>query len=492
MKKVIIIGGGISGLTAGIYAQQKGFETEIYEKNAMTGGECTGWERRGYHIDNCLHWLTGCRPEDDLNRIWLNIGALSDSTQLYHEPYFYKLEIHGKELHFWRDIDRARAEFLELAPEDSKEINRFFDHVKNAESVRVPCEKSLAEMNMFEFMRFGMTMAAAGKMMQEYGKESIADLAARFTNPIVQAMISQYFAGHYKAITLLTSYAFYTGGTGALPMGGSVGMVKRIVDRYESLGGKIHTSMAAQRVNVEGKRAVSVTFADGSTVPCDHVICATDTAVTFGKLLDEKYMDKKLRAMYSDRDGYPVTSGFHVSFGVIGAEDCGFSGSVIFPCKPVKIGTQTKYYMGVRLYDYDDTLFPADRRVIQCNTLQNEEDHAYWQELYSDSERYNAEKQRIADQTMERVIAQYPQLEGRLVPLCTYSPITFTRWCGAFKGAYMSFFERTGSKSLTAKNTIKGLRNVFICSQWVTTNGGLPTAAASGKFAADALASSAK
>ena len=225
MKKVIIIGGGISGLTAGIYAQQKGFVTEIYEKNPMMGGECTGWNRQGYHIDNCIHWLTGCRSTDDLNKIWKNIGALSEDTKLYYEPYFYMLDMDGKQLHFWRDLKKARAEFLALAPEDKKEINKFFDNVKNAECVKVPCEKSLAEMNMYEFLRFGMSMSAAGKMMNEYGKDSIADLAERFRNPMVKAMMSQYFDSTYKAITLITSYAFYTSNTGAMPMGGSVSMI---------------------------------------------------------------------------------------------------------------------------------------------------------------------------------------------------------------------------------------------------------------------------
>lgn len=492
MKKVIIIGGGISGLTAGIYAQQNGFETEIYEKNPMIGGECTGWNRQGYHIDNCLHWLTGCRPDDDLNRIWKNIGALADDTELYHEPYFYMIEMDGRALHFWRDLEKARAEFLALAPEDSKEINKFFDNVRNAESVRVPCEKSLAEMNTLEFMRFGMTMAAAGRMIREYGKDCISDLAARFSNPVVRAMMEQYFAGHYKAITLLSSYAFYTGGTGALPMGGSVDMVNRIVERYENLGGRIHTGMSARSIDIVKGKAVSVTFEDGSTVPCDYVISAVDPSVTFGRLLDRKYMDKKMRKMYDNREGYPVTSGFNVSFGITGDVDCGFSGSVLFPCEPIRIGTQDKSFMGVRLYDYDSTLFPADKRVIQCNTLQSEADYAFWSELYRDKERYNAEKQRIADETQARIIAKYPQLDGRLVQLCTYSPVTFTRWCGAYKGAYMSFFERPDSKSLTAKNTLKGLDNVFIGSQWVTTNGGLPTAAASGKFASDALMARAK
>ena len=137
MKKVVIIGGGISGLSAGIYAQQMGYQTEIYEKNPMVGGECTGWNRQGYHIDNCIHWLTGSQKEDDLYGIWNNVGVLDDSIQMYREEYIYKLEMDGKSLHLWRDIEKARKEFLAIAPEDSDEINKFFDNVKLAECVKV-------------------------------------------------------------------------------------------------------------------------------------------------------------------------------------------------------------------------------------------------------------------------------------------------------------------------------------------------------------------
>ena len=46
-EKVIVIGAGIAGLTAGIYALKAGFDVEIYEKNAIPGGECIGWNRKG-------------------------------------------------------------------------------------------------------------------------------------------------------------------------------------------------------------------------------------------------------------------------------------------------------------------------------------------------------------------------------------------------------------------------------------------------------------
>lgn len=488
MKKVIIIGGGIAGLSAGIYAQQNGFATEIYEKNPMVGGECTGWNRQGYHIDNCIHFLTGCRPEDEIYQVWRNVGAIDDTTGLIRDPYVYKLEADGKALHFWRDLEKTRQEFLSAAPEDAVELNRFFDAVKLAECVKVPTQKSLAEMNPLEYMKFGMSMKDMGKVSQEYGKESVGDLVERFRNPLVRDMMGCYFQSSYQAVTLITTYAFFTSGTAAILEGGSVGLVRRVAKRYTDLGGKIHTNSAAQKVNISGGKAQSVTFADGSTAECDYVICAADPAVTFPGLIDESYMDKKLRKMYKMPGDYTVSSIFHVSFGIIGGEDCGVdTGASLYPCEAYTVGKKTLNRIGIRMYDYDETLFPRDKRVIQCNITQDGEDYTYWQRLYADKARYNEEKARIAQVLEERILHLFPALKGRLVLLCTYSPVTFTRWCGAYRGAYMSFFGRPGCKRLTAKNSVKGLSNVFIASQWLTTNGGLPIAVTSGKFAVDAL-----
>jgi len=488
MKKVVIIGGGIAGLTAGVYAQQNGFNTEIYEKNATSGGECTGWNRQGYHIDNCIHWLTGCRLEDELNKIWRNIGAINENTEFYREPCFYSLDMDGNTLHFWRDIEKTRKEFLALAPEDSEELNKFFDSVKYAECIKIPCKKSLAEMGFIEYMRFGMTMAQMGRVIKEYGDDTVIDLANRFKSPFVKEMMGRYFNSSYKAITLISSYSFYTSGTAAIPLGGSVGMVHRIVKRYETLGGNIHNNMSAVRINISTGKADSVTFADGSTVPCDYVICAADTSVVFNRLIDKKYMDKNLKKMYYNSKGYSVASSFNVSFGVIGESDCGIAeGSLIFPCDKFIVAGQEIDFMGVRMYDYDKALFPKEMRVIQCNILQNESDYEYWKRLYNNKEQYNAEKQRIANELKTRIIHHCPELKDRLVILDSYSPVTFNKWCGAYKGSYMSFLEQKGYNSLTAKNSIKGLSNVFLASQWLSTYGGLPMAATSGKFAVDEM-----
>ena len=56
MKKVIVIGAGISGLTAAVYARRSGFEAVVLEKAGSPGGVSTNWVRKGYTFEGGVHW----------------------------------------------------------------------------------------------------------------------------------------------------------------------------------------------------------------------------------------------------------------------------------------------------------------------------------------------------------------------------------------------------------------------------------------------------
>ena len=74
-KKIIIIGAGISGLSTGIFGQKNGYTTEIFEKNPVAGGLCRCWNRKGFNIDGCIHWLTGVKPDSPIRRLWDELEA---------------------------------------------------------------------------------------------------------------------------------------------------------------------------------------------------------------------------------------------------------------------------------------------------------------------------------------------------------------------------------------------------------------------------------
>lgn len=50
-KKVVLIGGGLGGLSAAISLRQKGYKVELYEKNTHIGGKLNRLEQDGFGVD---------------------------------------------------------------------------------------------------------------------------------------------------------------------------------------------------------------------------------------------------------------------------------------------------------------------------------------------------------------------------------------------------------------------------------------------------------
>ncbi len=483
MKKVSIIGGGIAGMTAGILLQKAGFQTEIFEKNTVPGGQCTGWKRDGYMIDNCIHWLTGTRKGSALHELWKEVGALGEHVEIHEKEMFFSSRLDGEILTFWRDKERTRQELLALSPQDEKEINKLITYVGLAESMTVPVEKPFDAMNLVDFMKLGMSMKAMGKVMKEYGGMDIRELAMRFQHPLIRRAITDYMPPGYQAYAFVVSYGTVTGGNGDIPKGGSVAMALRMAETYKKYGGALHTNTPVEQVVINGNQATGILLQDGSRVVADYVVCACDTDYTFHKLLPEMYMPKGLRKMYEEETKYPVSSGFQIAYAVDGIFS-ELTGTRVFSCEPLAVGAQTVQAMSVQSYDYEPDFAPKGKMVLQTNFSQNEVDYGYWEALYRNKEAYREKKAELAQEAKNRLITEYPVLEGKVRVLDVWTPMTYNRYCNSYKGAYMSFVTTKQARSVTVPGTIKGLNNVFLASQWQMGPGGLPTAAAMGKFAA--------
>ncbi len=483
MKMVAIIGGGISGMTAGVLLQKAGFKTEIYEKNALPGGQCTGWKREGYFIDNCIHWLTGTRAGSALNELWKEIGALGEEVELYEKEMFFSSKLNGQVLTFWRDKERTRREMLALSPEDEKEINKLMKYVSMAETMTVPVEKPFDAMNPIDFIKLGKSMKAMGKVMKEYGNMDINELAMRFKHPLIRRAIIDYMPRGYQAYAFLVSYGTVTGGNGDIPKGGSLAMSLRIAEKYKEYGGVIHTNASVKTIILNGKKAEGILLENGKKAEADYIVCACDMDYTFRKLLPEKYMPKGLKKMYVNREKYLVSSGFQIAYAVNGVFS-ELTGTRVFSCSEMIVGMQKVQSMSVQSYDYEPDFAPEGKMILQTNFSQSEDDYKYWESLYMDKETYNIRKQEIAKQAMERIIDEYPFLAGKIHVIDVWSPMTYTRYCNSYKGAYMSFVTTKQAKSITVPGIVKGIDNVMLASQWLMGPGGLPTAAAMGKFAA--------
>lgn len=486
MKKIIIIGGGISGLTAGIYAQKYGFESTIYEQNTITGGQCTGWNRQGYHIDNCIHWLTGTQDGTLMNELWKEVDALGENIKQFKPESFGVYEFDGQKVSIYNDYDKLKAELLRVAPEDKELIEDFMHDVALASGMDVPADKPVDMHSLPELMKLGMRMKDAGAILKKYGNISCVDYAKRFKNPLLQKVFHEMMPAYYSAQALIFSVATVINGNGNIPEGGSLAMSERMRKKYISLGGKVQTGMTATEIMVSGKQATGVKFADGTQVSADYVIAACDVKYTFETLLDNQFHDSEFESRFEaekeQTGSYPVPTSAHVTFAVdMDMKD--YPVSFVFETEKYQVGVSEFETLGVRNYSYESAFAPQGKAVLKTFISQWDKDYEWWEELYKDKMAYEVYKEELARKIQNRLEKRFPELVGKLSVIDVYTPITYHRYCNTYHGAWMSFVMQAGQKQLMHNGKIKGLGNCFLAGMWLQPPGGLPVAAVTGKYA---------
>ena len=478
-EKIVIIGGGIAGLSAGIYAKLAGFDVEIYEKNTIPGGECIGWNRKGYHIDNCIHWLTGTRKGTELYDVWKTTGALTDETEYADVNSFYTSTYNGQSATLWNDLERTKIELIALSPDDKGEIEEFIQYVEYSKQCLFPAKKPMEMWGIKDYISMGTSMADFPKVMKEFGKISLEEYSKRFKHPLIQRLMCDYLPKSYCAYSFFVSYATMADGNGKIPMGASFQLSLRIEKKFKELGGKIFYNKRTETIVVEKKNATGIKLADDTFISADYIIPTVDTYVLFNKLLPSKYMPKELRTAYNNPKAYPATSGFQVAFAVNKSDIIGET--IFVDVEPIKIGNNTFDRMYVKMYNYDKIYINGEKMVIQTCITQTDEDFDFWNNL--SEEDYVKTKDTLVSEVAERIKKNFPEMSDSLEFLDAWTPVTYERYCGAYHGSYMSFVTTPMGKQIKMKGQLKGIKNLYLAGQWTNSPGGLPVAVASGKFA---------
>lgn len=537
-KSIIIIGGGVAGLSAGIYGQMAGFDTTIYEKNGIPGGNCSGWSRNGYYIDNCLHWLTGTLDDTMQNQIWRDLGVLGDGIAIIKRDSFFCSEWGGQRIYLWRDLERTRQDMLALSPEDEHEINCFIDYVRLADTVLTSRSEPKELLHTISEMNFSLTHGEMAKAFIEYIGLNLEELANRFQHPLLQKIFLDFMAKDYEAYWLVLAYSFFVTGNGDLPEGGSMGMVRHMRDTYLRLGGRLELNTPVEQILINKKKfeiepilspfrdltlkelaervkdgtisrktakqlqketnrkkpkkffarnADGVLLYNGSVRKADYIICACDINYTFRQLLKKKYTPASIRKVYKDKKQYPLYSSFQVAFSVDGLLP-EIDDTVSFDCSPLDVGLCRVDRICVKNYrGYGDYIAPARKTVIQCSIVQYERDYKYWNRLYQKRDQYLRAKQNTAEAIKMRIETRFPEYEGRLHLLDVWTPASYAKRINNYKGAYMRFITKATSTNAFLSSDVRGLRNVYLANHWLRYPGGVPTAAYMGKIAVKAI-----
>lgn len=478
MAEIVIIGGGVAGLSAGIYAQLNGHNAVIYEKHFKAGGNLTGWDRLGYHIDNCIHWLTGTNPATKQYKIWKDLGALGE-VEIYQPETLYSFEKDGMKLSLCKDLMKFKKDMLAISPEDRKEINSLIRAIKTVQGMNGTAgiehnEKYSAIKKIF-----------AAPALLKYNRLTTKDLADRFRHPVIKGFLNSLFSDYFNSLAFIMVAAVFTGANGGVPAGGSCAMVDRMVEKFCSLGGQIKLNMEAVKINIKNNLAESVTFKDGETRKGDYFLLASDPAMIFGKLLDRSHMPKAMRKQYMNPKLKRFSS-YHCAF-ACELNELPFEGDMAIEIPDKHKGLLNADYVMVREFSREKKYAPKGKNIIQTMTYCLEEDAHDFIELRKDIKAYKERKQNISKAIEEIILDKYPELKEQIKCIDIWTPATYRRYTNSEIGSFMSFAFPAKIFPRKVTNRVDNVKNVILATQWLQAPGGLPIAAGSGKKAIDTI-----
>lgn len=484
--KLLIIGAGMAGLSAGCYAQMNGFDSEIFELHSLPGGLCTSWRRRDYTFDASVRYLSGTSPQSSTHQLWEELGLFDASTPIYTYDRFMRFEGRdGRAFTLYTDLDRLQEHMLELSPHDEDTIHEFIAAAKQFRQMELPVDMTPA--TPLESMELGQTMLPVLWPALRWRSVSVHQFASRFTDPLLREGLPEFFqfsSPDFPMMLVLSTLAMLHDHEAAYPIGGSLHLAENLAQRYLDLGGVFHYRSRVNRILVEENRAVGLRLEDGSEHRADArgcaVISAADGHSTLFDLLEGRYISATQRAYYRN---LPVSKSIiQVSLGV--ADDFSAEApSVNFPLpEPVYLGNVRHERLVLKHYCFDPTMAPPGHSTL---SVWCEADYDYWRSMRAHPKHYRAAKDLVAQQVITALEARYPGLSDKIEVIDVATPITHERYTGNWRGAFAGWALSTRKMSMMMtggmSKTLPGLENFLMVGQWVEPGGNVELSVASGR-----------
>lgn len=468
-KSILIIGAGIGGLSAGCYAQRNGFHSEVVEMNATAGGLCTGWKRKDFTFDGCLHWLVGTQPGTEFYRLWSEIGAVQDMDFHYYEYFTRYTDLEGNEFIAYGDPDRLRDHLISIAPEDARLIRRFTADIKTIMKQDMPVDFNLK----------AARKALPSLLMMIKYRMPLSKFAAKFRNPLLRKLFIDALDWHdMPAAFIFWTMALMGAKKAGYPIGGSRGLIRSVVDNYEALGGKIHYGKKVETLLVEHHQVVGVRFEDGSEQRADYTISAADGHRTIFEWLEGKYVNSFIKKCYSTLELFPAL--VYVSLG-LRKDFADEPYAIQFQLKkPVRIGSEDMKSIGIRNHWFDKTLSPPGKGIF---TMLIQQDYSWWEKYKTDRDGYLKQKELILEQVITLLEERFPDIRQEIEVSDISTPLTFERYTGNWKASYEGWLMKPDNISLQLPQVLPGLSNFYMAGHWISPGGGLPSGLITGRKA---------
>jgi diapolycopene oxygenase len=312
-KKVVVVGGGLGGISAAITCATEGFDVTLLEKNDKIGGKLNFLERDGFsfdlgpsliilpHLFRRLYDRAGKRMED-----YCEFQELELQWRGFFED--------GSVIDLWGDVRKMERELEKLG----ENAEGYWSFVEYSRRLWKFCEESYLERGadtLPEVMKgYSITEVIRGTDIGRTVHQGVAKYIKHENLRHMLAFFVKYVGSSpYDAPALLNLMAYSQLGYGVwYPKGGLYSIARGYRRLMEDIGVEIRTGAEVSRITTNGSTVTGVELASGEVLRADVVVSNMEVIPTYERLLGERNgaMMARYRYMFE-----PAASGLVLHLG---------------------------------------------------------------------------------------------------------------------------------------------------------------------------------
>ncbi|MFT7344611.1 MAG: phytoene desaturase [Lentimonas sp.] len=480
-KKAIIIGSGIAGIASAIRLINKGYQVEVFEKNAYPGGKLSQIQLGEYRFDAGPSLFTMPQFVEEL----YTLSGKNTSDYFSYEKsevackYFFE---DGTKLTFYADEDQLLSEIennLNVDPEPCKK------HLQKSAYIYRKTHKSFLEKSLHKFSSY-------------FSRDIIETIAAIPNLGLFTTMhkVNRKALNHPKLVQIFDRFATYNGsnpyqapgilhviphlehGYGTFfPKGGMVSITNSLVKLAKDLGVEFRFNAPVKSISIEENQCKGV-FSNSDFYSSDLVICNSDVKLAYNSLIKEEKAPPKVMQQEPSSSAMIFYWGVKKKFPQLDLHNIFFSADYkkefdcIFKEKTVDSDPTVYIHMASKMNN-DDAPKESETWFVMINVPANEGQD--WEKLRIEIRKNVVLKlNRILDDDIEKYIEEEDYLD----------PIRIEERTSSFAGALYGSSSNDRMAAFFRHPNFSNVQGLYFVGGSVHPGGGIPLCLLSAKIAA--------
>lgn len=474
MKKCVIIGSGLGGLSCGCILARNGYEVTVIEQDAQIGGCLQCFRRGGVVFDTGMHYIGSALPGQTLDTLLRYLGIRERVSLARLDPAGYDVIALGGEHYRFANGREAFADALaEHFPDSRADLLKYYELTE-----RVASSSAIHTLS-------GFTNSALTAEYQSRAADEV--IAGAVGNERLRQVLAagQFLYAGRKGRTPFFTHAlitdFYARSAFRI-VGGSDTMARAMADEITARGGKVVTGQKASEIECDAARATAVLTAQGCRFEGDYIISSIHPSRTL-----DLVSSPLIRPAYRHR--------IALMDNTTGA----FSVYIKFKPRTVRYVDHNLYiYRGATTWgsdQYDERSWPKSLLFMHVADSAGQE-FAQGAEIltymdFAEVERwrgtrvgrrgadYEAFKQRKAERALDVLEAELPGTRQHIEKYYTSTPLTYLDYTGTPRGAMYGVAKDTGMIEGGNISCRTHIPNLLLTGQSTACHGMLGTLAGS-------------